>query len=38
MYPPGAGTGMAKTRLRCRECGTEAEPGFRYVCDECFGP
>ncbi|MDA7960104.1 MAG: threonine synthase [Nitrosopumilus sp.] len=29
---------MAKTRLRCRECGTEAEPGFRYVCDECFGP
>jgi threonine synthase len=24
--------------LRCRECGKEHEPQFRYVCEECFGP
>lgn len=24
--------------LRCRECGEEYEPQFRYVCEECFGP
>jgi threonine synthase len=24
--------------LRCRECGEEYEPRFRYVCEECFGP
>src|SRR5438876_905671 len=24
--------------LRCRECGKEYEPQFRYVCEECFGP
>lgn len=24
--------------LRCRECGKEYEPQFRYVCEDCFGP
>jgi len=24
--------------LKCRECGREYEPTFRYLCDECFGP
>ena len=24
--------------LKCRECGKEYEPQFRYVCEECFGP
>lgn len=24
--------------LKCRECGREYEPEFRYVCEECFGP
>ncbi len=29
---------MARTSLRCRECGKGYETAFRYVCDECFGP
>jgi threonine synthase len=24
--------------LKCRECGIEYEPQFRYICEECFGP
>jgi threonine synthase len=24
--------------LKCRECGNEYEPQFRYICEECFGP
>lgn len=24
--------------LKCRECGKEYEPLFRYVCEDCFGP
>ncbi|HXG06423.1 MAG TPA: threonine synthase [Nitrososphaera sp.] len=24
--------------LKCRECGREYEPRFRYVCEDCFGP
>src|SRR5215813_2411988 len=24
--------------LKCRECGREYGPQFRYVCEECFGP
>lgn len=24
--------------LKCRECGKEYEPQFRYVCEDCFGP
>jgi len=24
--------------LKCRECGLEYEPQFRYICEECFGP
>lgn len=24
--------------LKCRECGKEYEPLFRYICEECFGP
>ena len=24
--------------LECRECRSEYEAGFRYICDECFGP
>ena len=24
--------------LKCRECGKEYDPLFRYVCEECFGP
>ena len=29
---------MARTFLKCRECGKEYESAFLYVCDECFGP
>lgn len=29
---------MPRIYLRCRECGMEYEPTFRYVCEECFGP
>jgi threonine synthase len=24
--------------LKCRECGIEYEPQFRYICEDCFGP
>src|SRR4051794_17620790 len=24
--------------LKCRECGKEYSPQFRYICEECFGP
>ncbi len=24
--------------LKCRECGKEYEPQFRYICEDCFGP
>jgi threonine synthase len=24
--------------LKCRECGAEYTPLFKYICDECFGP
>jgi len=24
--------------LKCRECGAEYTPVFKYICDECFGP
>lgn len=24
--------------LKCRECGKEYDPEFRYICEECFGP
>jgi threonine synthase len=24
--------------LKCRECNREYEPGFRYICEDCFGP
>ena len=24
--------------LKCRECGKEYEPQFKYICEECFGP
>ncbi|HKR57904.1 MAG TPA: threonine synthase, partial [Candidatus Nitrosopolaris sp.] len=24
--------------LECRECRSECEAGFRYICEECFGP
>lgn len=24
--------------LKCRECGKEYDPQFRYVCEDCFGP
>jgi threonine synthase len=24
--------------LKCRECGVEYEPQFKYICEECFGP
>lgn len=24
--------------LKCRECGREYDPQFRYVCEDCFGP
>ncbi|HEV2876573.1 MAG TPA: threonine synthase [Nitrososphaeraceae archaeon] len=24
--------------LKCRECGIEYEPQFKYICEECFGP
>ena len=29
---------MSRTSLQCRECKKEYETGFKYVCDECFGP
>ena len=28
----------SKIALVCRECGRRADPEFRYVCAECFGP
>jgi threonine synthase len=24
--------------LKCRECGAEYSPVFKYICEECFGP
>jgi len=24
--------------LKCRECGAEYSPIFKYICEECFGP
>ena len=24
--------------LKCRECGAEYIPAFKYICEECFGP
>ena len=24
--------------IKCRECGKEYEPQFKYICEECFGP
>jgi threonine synthase len=24
--------------LKCRECGAEYTPAFKYICEECFGP
>jgi len=24
--------------LKCRECGSEYDPQFRYICENCFGP
>ena len=24
--------------LKCRECGAEYTPVFKYICEECFGP
>src|SRR5919205_1879791 len=24
--------------LKCRECAAEYEPGFIYICEDCFGP
>ena len=29
---------MPKILLKCRECGKEYTPTFRYICEECFGP
>ena len=29
---------MARTSLQCRECNKEYESGFKYICDDCFGP
>ena len=29
---------MNRTSLQCRECKKEYETGFKYICDECFGP
>ena len=29
---------MSRTSLQCRECKKEFETGFKYVCDDCFGP
>ena len=29
---------MPRTSLQCRECQKEYETGFKYVCDDCFGP
>ena len=29
---------MSRTSLVCRECKKEYETGFKYICDECFGP
>jgi threonine synthase len=29
---------MTRTSLQCRECKKEYETGFKYVCDDCFGP
>ena len=29
---------MNRTSLQCRECKKEYETGFKYICDDCFGP
>ena len=29
---------MTRTFLQCRECQKEYPTGFKYICDECFGP
>ena len=29
---------MSRTYLQCRECKKEYETGFKYICDDCFGP
>ena len=29
---------MSRISLKCRECGKEYTPTFRYICEECFGP
>ena len=29
---------MSRTFLRCRECKKEFVTGFKYICDDCFGP
>jgi len=29
---------LSRTSLQCRECKKEYESGFKYICDECFGP
>ena len=29
---------MNRTSLQCRECKKEYETGFKYICNECFGP
>ena len=29
---------MSRTSLQCRECKKEYQTGFKYICDECFGP
>ena len=29
---------MTRTSLQCRECKKEYETGFKYICDDCFGP
>ena len=29
---------MNRTSLQCRECKKEYPTGFKYICDECFGP
>jgi threonine synthase len=29
---------VSRTFLRCRECKKEFVTGFKYICDDCFGP
>jgi threonine synthase len=29
---------MNRTSLQCRECHKEYPTGFKYICDDCFGP